>query len=76
MYLTVSDIAPGEVRHLLFCSDPQLRREVAAIHRGHRLPNGRGSTRLDAEPTFRTDATAEESCPACEVVRRQNLQID
>ena len=75
MYLTVSDVAPGEVR-LLFCSDPRLRREVTATHRAHRLPNGNGSTRLDAEPTLRTDTKVEESCPACEVAPLQKLQID
>ena len=75
MYLTVSDIAPGEVRHL-FCSDPRLRREVAATHHRHRLPNGNGSTRLGAEPALRTDSKEEESCPACEIAHTQNLRID
>ena len=75
MYLTVSDVAPGEVR-LLFCSNQRLRREVAATDRAHRLPNGNGSTRLDAEPTLRADTKVEESCPACEVAPLQNLQID
>ncbi len=75
MYLSVSEIAPGEMRHL-FCSDPQLRREVAAIHRGHRLPNGHGSTRLDAEPPLRADTKVEGSCPAREIALPPTLQID
>ncbi len=74
MYLNVSNIGRDELHHL-YCSDPQLYREVAAPHRAHRLPNGHGSTRLEAEPTLRTDTAAEESCPACEVVHQQNLQI-
>jgi hypothetical protein len=34
MILSVSEVQPEDVRHL-FCSDPQLKNEVA---RGHRAP--------------------------------------
>ena len=39
MYLTASDIAPGEVRHL-FCPDRRLRQEVTRNHRPRHRLNG------------------------------------
>ena len=75
MYLNVSNIGRDELHHL-YCSDPQLYREVAAPHRAHRLPNGHGSTRLDAEPPLRADTKVEGSCPAREIALPPTLQID
>ena len=55
MYLTASDIAPGEVRHL-FCSDRRLGQEVTRNHRPRHRLNGHGSIRPYADPVSCVDS--------------------
>jgi hypothetical protein len=62
MFITASDIAPGEVRHL-FCSDRRLRQEVARNHRlRHRL-SGNGSLEPYVDPVSGVAFKEEETCP-------------
>ena len=49
MILDVTEIQPGDLRHL-FCSDPQLKNEIARLKRSGRRPVAPIAVRFDAEP--------------------------
>ena len=55
MILTVTDIQPGDLRHL-YCSDPRLKNEIVRLKRARR-PVAPTLMRVDVEPADKPSST-------------------
>ena len=56
MILTVTDIQPGDLRHL-YCTDPRLKNEIVRLKRSRRRPVAPTVMRVDAEPDDKLSST-------------------